>query len=1101
MKNNPKDELTLPNESSDDELYDMLEKDNDSKTKQVLSGHAKVANEFTKTRLSATTNEDELDKYGKKDKDVDIASLSQLRQTLGFSWKGFWHKIAIGGVVLTLVLVVVASGIAAIAIDRWNNTQSIDSLITKPKESSIVYARDGKTELFKFYNQEKRQVIKITDIPESMQLAVVAMEDENFFKNDDGVPWSNLAGALAKCLSSIGDECRGGSGLSQQLVKNVTGNKDSSLDRKINELFTAIKLNQDKKNKYEILELYINWVPYGRSAYGVQEASKSYFGKDAKDLNTVESCYLASMFPQPENFALSVEKNEKNPDGSFTSTLREELENRKNICLKKLHTIKIKGTAFDVFIKTEDEFNALIKTQALIGRNDAENKSIRDQGNIAIASRPTNDTEFPHFRDFIINELPKLGITSTELQTKGYKIVTTLDPEKQREVEKIVKQGAEEFVIPNGGDNASAVVLDGPTGEIMAMVGSLGYERDDILGKNNIMDSSRQPGSSIKPYVYATALSKGFNPGTVVVDARTDFGDGFSPGNYETGRFYGPVSLRKAIQGSLNLATIKAACLAAGEGAGTDQATCGKGIKEVFSFAEQTGLRFPCFSPTDNFTDKDENGEFIQKCNKPETAFHAYQKRCGLASAIGGCEVNGIAHATGINTLLQDGNLRTATPFISIKDSNGKEVFSGDNRQNAYPVQDKVIDPLIAKQMQNILSDYDARRYTFGSLAKNLELPEDMCRLAAKTGTTDKFRDAWTVGGCSNYTTVLWVGRTDNKPMAQTASAGNAAAPIFKRIMSYIEQNALDKGQKIKPFDTDGLIQTRVNGIQEFLTPLQKQKLDEANKRFADNSYDPNKHSIFENRSALITSEISINKLDGRLSTPETLPENIEKKTCLMLVSEFPDSPNWTNPINAWKKNYCVLPGLSDQKQLSDRNKEPDIVSNVSSNAPVPSTISVTANTSTGKAISKIEINLNGSQGIYSGQSSTNTLSFSTGGIPAGSYNIELKVTDSQNVTKVINYNSVQITSLPNLNQPTGNISGSTNLSVTLNANPATNPTLRLTQGNLSKSCTGNTIPSGYGCSIGNLAGDGFKGGNATLTFIDNSPNALPQISVGVSLN
>jgi membrane peptidoglycan carboxypeptidase len=1101
MKNYPDDELTLPTDTTEESLDNLLEQDNHKSTKSVLSGHTKIANEFTKSRLTAISSE-ENDKFGKKDKDVEVSSLSQLRQTLGFSWKGFWHKIAIGAIVLGLLIIVVASGVAAIAIDKWNNTQSIDTLISKPAESSVVYARDGKTELFKFYKDEKREVIKIADIPESMQLAVVAMEDENFFYNETGVPWSNLAGALGKCIATLGDECRGGSGLSQQLVKKVTGNDDRSLDRKITELFTAIKLNQDKTNKYEILELYINWVPYGRSSFGVQEAAKSYFGKNAKDLDVVESCYLGSMFPQPEKFAVSLESGEQNPDGTYVNSLREELEARKNICLKKLHTKQLKGTAFDVFIKTEEELNTLIKSTGTLGRNDAEYTAIRAAKNIPFTPKPKSkfDTEFPHFRDFVINELPKLGLTESQLNTRGYKIITTLDPDKQREIEKIVKQGADEFVIPNGGDNASAVILDGPTGEIVAMVGSLGYDREDIQGKNNIMDGFRQPGSSIKPYVYATALSKGFNPGTVVVDAKTDFGGGFSPGNYETGRYYGPVSLRKAIQGSLNLATVKTACIAAGEGATTDSETCAKGITQVFDFGEQAGLRFPCYPPTDNFNIKDSGGEFIRKCDKPETAFHAYRDRCGLATAIGGCEVNGIAHATGINTLLQDGNLRTASPFISIKDSTGKEIYTGDNKQNAYPVQDKAIDPLIAKQMQNILSDYDARRYTFGSLAKNLELPEEMCRVAAKTGTTDKFRDAWTVGGCSNYTSVLWVGRTDNKPMYQTASAGNAAAPIWKRMMVYLEQDALNKNQKPKPFNTDGLIETRINGQSEVITPLQKQKLDEANKRFAQNDYNPNKHNIFDNRSAVISSEISINKVDGKLATPETLPENIEKKTCLMLVAEFPDSPNWANPINAYKQNYCILPELSDQKQLTDRNKEPEVISNIGSNTPAPSQINITASTPSGKAINKIELNINGTQGIYSSQSNTGSLSFNTSSVPIGIYNIEIKVTDSQNIIKTVNYTSVQIAGLPTINKPTGTINSAITLGASITPNLATNPTFKITQGSISKACTGNVLPSGYSCILNNLQTDGIKPGDVTITFIDNSSNPLPQVTINSTI-
>ncbi|NJK71425.1 MAG: transglycosylase domain-containing protein [Thermales bacterium] len=196
---------------------------------------------------------------------------------------------------------------AAWLITIWNNTPQIDSF-NEPIQSSIVYDRNG-DELFKFFSEERREVVDIDRIPREMQLAIIALEDENFYYNESGIPWSNLVGASFKCFTRAGDNCRGASGLSQQLVKNITGDNQATVSRKVRELFTALKLNQEK-NKQEILAMYLNQVPFGRNAYGIQEASKSYYGKDVSELDIVQSCYLASFVQKPSTFSISLENQE-----------------------------------------------------------------------------------------------------------------------------------------------------------------------------------------------------------------------------------------------------------------------------------------------------------------------------------------------------------------------------------------------------------------------------------------------------------------------------------------------------------------------------------------------------------------------------------------------------------------------------------------------------------------------------------------------------------------------------------------------------------------------------------------------------------------------
>jgi len=172
-----------------------------------------------------------------------------------------------------------------------------------------------------------------------------------------------------------------------------------------------------------------------------------------------------------------------------------------------------------------------------------------------------------------------------------------------------------------------------------------------LMDKVNIITTPQQPGSSIKPYVYAAALAKDFNPGTIIIDKLTDFGGGYKPTNYGGNTGYGAVTIRYALQNSLNISAVKTAVYASGNGKYDPSG----GINAVFDLLKN-GLIFPCIPSVDG-----------DKCKDPQRAKRAYRERCFLAAALGGCEVTMLSHTTGINTLLNEGNLRTATPFISIE--------------------------------------------------------------------------------------------------------------------------------------------------------------------------------------------------------------------------------------------------------------------------------------------------------------------------------------------------------------------------------------------------------------------------------------------------
>ncbi len=710
-----------------------------------------------------------------------------------------------------LVLIIIINGfLIGFLIDTWTNTPSLEQFLKRPIQSSVVYARDGQTKIYEYYKEERREQVPIYRIPKIMQLAVIALEDENFYLNDQGVPWKNLAGSAYKCLTSGGENCRGGSGLSQQLVKVMTNKKEATANRKMRELISALKLNQET-NRVEILQAYLNWVPFGRNSYGVEQAAKSYFGRSISDKNNnnftlspVEACFLAAMIQSPGYYPTGISDNR--------STAWKELSIRKNACLEKLSILELPiddaGT-MGKYINSQQDLTQL-QNQSIELIENSRVEEARKGGKIAIVKQVKQDDPFPHFREYITEELIKMyGLEA--VYGGGLKVITTLDPQIQIQTQQIVAEG-EKRLTSVGASNAGALVLDGPTGQILSMVGSFDYNRDDIDGKVNMTTAPRQPGSSIKPYLYANAWQNGYNPQTLLVDKYEAWGD-FKPRNF-SGKFNGAVSMRYALQSSLNIPAVKTLLLSS-----SDQSLSGfksnpdfrleKSLNSFFNFTERLGVNFPCM-PSDG-----------SKCKDSKESQKAYRDRCFLASALGGCEVKMIDHATGINTLLQEGNLRSARPFIAItvKDEKDKEVDIFKSKENQlYPSQDKVVDPLIARQVSSIMTDYNARINEFGYDRFNLELVNKEWKVAAKTGTTNGPRDFWVVGGSPYYTTTIWAGRNDSKSMSIEASAGGNASFIWNRIMENIH-----KDKKVKNFSIEGLEKVEVRpGVTEYLTPTQK---------------------------------------------------------------------------------------------------------------------------------------------------------------------------------------------------------------------------------------------------------------------------------------
>ncbi|MDD2483076.1 MAG: PBP1A family penicillin-binding protein [Candidatus Shapirobacteria bacterium] len=370
--------------------------------------------------------------------------------------------------------------------------------------------------LYKFYEEENRTWVSLDKIPKKFIEATISIEDKDFYKHG-GLSFRGIVKAtIHNFRKSDGDKLRGGSTITQQLVKNVFLTNEKSFKRKIKEAILTLKIER-KLTKNEILERYFNQVSYGGEAYGVEEAAQKYFGKNIEELNESEMVYLAGLPAAPSSYS----PFGNNPELGISRQKRvvEEMISAKYI--------------------NKDEREKILNQKLVFKKR---------KGKI----------EAPHFVFYIKNLLEnKYGYINFERQ--GLNIYTSLDLNIQKEAEKIVNQEIEsvkKLKISNG----AALVVEVKNGDILAMVGSKDYEATDIDGNVNVTTSLRQPGSSIKPINYLLAFEKGNSPDSYIEDSPVSYyvpgQKVYSPQNYN-GKYMGKVTLRTALASSLNVPSVK----------------------------------------------------------------------------------------------------------------------------------------------------------------------------------------------------------------------------------------------------------------------------------------------------------------------------------------------------------------------------------------------------------------------------------------------------------------------------------------------------------------------------------------------------------------
>lgn len=474
-------------------------------------------------------------------------------------------------------------------------------------QATKIYDKNGEL-LYDIYEDQNRTPIKLSDIPEHIKQATIAIEDKDFYKHQ-GFDLIGIARSFVKLLVYRRVE-GGGSTLTQQLVKNALLTSDRSIIRKMKELILAIQTER-VFTKDQILEMYLNEIPYGGTAYGIEAAANLYFGKHASELTLAEAALLAGLPQKPSVYS---------PYGSRPELSRA----RQKEVLRRM---------------VEEEY--ITKLQS--------DRASEEQ---LVYRTSKNELGFkaPHFVLYVKEKLIE-QFDHNLVEQGGLKVTTTLDYKIQQEAEKIVKTEVEKLKGAKVG-NGAAVILDTKTGQILALVGSKDYFGESepegcnegktcVFEPNvNVALSPRQPGSATKPINYAKALEKGYTANYTYMDVKTEFPGGadkpaYIPLNYD-GQFHGAVQMRYALGNSYNIPAVKNLALV--------------GIKDVMELGYKMGIT--------TWEPSEENVEYV-----------------GLSLTLGGREVKLLDLTSAFAVLANKGKQLDPVSILKVTDSKGKTLY------------------------------------------------------------------------------------------------------------------------------------------------------------------------------------------------------------------------------------------------------------------------------------------------------------------------------------------------------------------------------------------------------------------------------------------
>ena len=736
-------------------------------------------------------------------------------------------------------------------------------------QTTKFYDRTGNKLLYELYGDKNRSIIDFNQMPDTIKHATIAIEDKDFYKHGAFSVYG-IGRALTGVLTRTNRG--GGSTITQQYVKNALLTDEHSYSRKIKELILSIEIEQFY-SKNDILKLYLNEIPYGNRAYGIESACKTYFPQDvdqgdkdqrcAKNLTVGQAALLAAIPNLPTYY---------NPYGAHQEAL-----------LERQHLILDLQVEQGYLSKADAEANKwdLAKLKA------ERNKEMNLYGNL--------DPNVAHFvlyaQEFLENKYGNKAVTEG-----GLKVITTMDYDKQVAAAKAVADNMKN-VTRNGGSNAALVSTDPKSGQIYAIIGSHNFN-DPTDGLFNVAtDGLRQPGSSFKPIVYSTLYAKNkdnacaktrdcptYGPGTTIYDVPTNFGSDTTP--YKPNNFgnknYGIITVRQALAGSLNIPAVKALYMA--------------GVSNSIDTAKKLGI----------------------------TTLNKSADNYGLSLVLGTGSVKLIEMANAYESFANGGQHYEQTPILKLYDQKGGTLE--DNTKPAKPKQ--ALDPQVAYLMADTLSDNNAKRFVFGS---DLDIrggcgnnQQSGCiHVGSKTGTTEHFNDAWTMGFTPDLVAGVWVGNNDNSPM--NSAAADIAAPIWRSYMNAsIGKTSTDAFKKPNGIKTITLDKKTGRSVTQATT-------DRTTDQFP---------SWYTPMTSVGGKSAEIDKVSGKLATSCTPPL---AKTTAYSSAVVPEIPSTDPEYRAWLTGMqargiatsgTTLPTESDNVHSCDDVRPQVVISGATGNGP-----------------------------------------------------------------------------------------------------------------------------------------------------------------------
>ncbi len=664
----------------------------------------------------------------------------------GCTWGCFVQGLVISlfGIVVLLIIASITVVMAYYSIAR--TLPSVDDLRQRSAqfETTRILDRNGNP-LYEILdpNAGRRTYVKLIDISPYLVAATIATEDKDFYTHPGFDPLAILRAVWENI--NTGASSSGASTITQQLARALLLSPEERVQRsymrKIREIILAAEITR-RYDKDSILELYLNEIYYGNMAYGIEAASETYFGmaidgqvtelnpqgtqkngRLADDLNLAQASFLAGLPQSPAVYDIYSDREATLGRHRDVLSLMYELSVNRNC-------ITVSNAPQPICVEIQSALDA--------------SKAIEN------FSFPTPDVQmrFPHWVQFVREQLESKFDAQT-IYRSGFTVTTTLDAGLQDMAQQIVRDQIATLVDKNAQDGA-LVAIKPSTGEILTMVGSTDFYNASIQGQVNMATSqTRQPGSSIKPLTYVAAFEKGWTPSTLIWDIPSDFppsGDPndqrepYTPVNYD-GRFHGPVTVRTALSNSFNIPAVKT-------------------------------LQFVGIYDDPNTPNKEGLIGMAQKMGITSLTRTDY----GLALTLGGGEVS-LLEMTGAYAVFANAGSRVPpVAILKITDNAGNLIY-----EYTPPIGEPVLQPEHAYLISSILSDYEARRPMFGaSPVINLGFNN---RVAAKTGTTNDFRDNWTMGYSPDLAVGVWIGNADYTPMQNTTGL-TGAAPIWANFMT-----------------------------------------------------------------------------------------------------------------------------------------------------------------------------------------------------------------------------------------------------------------------------------------------------------------------------